>query len=371
MLCNKVSVHPRSAPGNHSGRARLFAVLCVFFAVRLPLGAQNAGRTFSAEETCRELGAELHWDPFFRSGVFTLDKDRLAFYSGAMGEEGPVLINGKEVVPVSLPYLTENGVMRFPENFVTPVKRALNRIPEENKARFRIAAIVIDPGHGGKDSGAVGSHVVDGKTVKSVEKDITLAVSKRLHSLLEAAYPGKRILLTRSGDVYLTLEDRVNVANSVPIGENEAIIYISIHANASLSGHARGYEVWYLTPEYRRTLINKENYSDSAEVIPILNAMLEEEFTRESTTMAQFILNRFTETFGRTIPSRGLKAENWYVVRNVRMPSVLVELGFVTSPEDARLMSDSGHLKKLSEALYKGVADFVGEFERYGGYTAP
>jgi N-acetylmuramoyl-L-alanine amidase len=217
----------------------------------------------------------------------------------------------------------------------------------------------------------VGNHTINGKSLKSVEKEITLEVSKGLYALLSSAYPDKRILMTRSGDTYPSLEDRVDIANSVSLKENEAIIYVSVHANASLNKSARGYEVWYLSPEYRRNLVDREKFTDSAEVGHIFNDMLEEEFTMESITIARFILNRFTEILGTSLPARGLKAENWYVVRNARMPSVLVELGFVTNPDDARLMADPGHLKKFSEALYKGISDFVAEFENSGGYIAP
>jgi N-acetylmuramoyl-L-alanine amidase len=202
-----------------------------------------------------------------------------------------------------------------------------------------------------------------------VEKDLTLTVSRHLHARLSAAYPDKRVLLTRQGDTYPTLEDRVAIANSVPLKENEAIVFISIHANASFNKAARGYEVWYLSPDYRRTVIDRSKYADSAEVIPILNAMLEEEFTTESIMIAQAILKQFEETLGKSVPSRGMKAEEWFVVRNARMPSVLVELGFVTNQEDALLMADEAYLRKLSEALYKGITDFVTIFERSGGFT--
>jgi N-acetylmuramoyl-L-alanine amidase len=346
-----------------------FLLFLFFLVYGQGLYGQNAG-TFSTEEACGKLGARLRWDPLFRSGVLTVQGHRLAFYSGTAGESGPALMDGKELISVALPYF-ENGNLRFPENFISPVKRIFDRYLGEDQTRFRIAAVIIDPGHGGKDSGAVGSHTAGGKTLKSVEKDITLNVSKELYTLLSSAYPDKRILMTRSGDTYPSLEERVNIANSVSLAENEAIIYVSIHANASLNKSARGYEVWYLSPEYRRTLVDGKQFADSAEVVHIFNDMLEEEFTMESVTIARFILNRFTEALGTDIPSRGLKAENWYVVRNARMPSVLVELGFVTNAEDARLMADRAHLKKFSGALYKGIADFIEEFENSGGYIAP
>ncbi|MDR2210273.1 MAG: N-acetylmuramoyl-L-alanine amidase [Spirochaetaceae bacterium] len=340
----------------------------VFFLV-LPLYAQDT-RTYSLDETLRELGTSLRWDPLLSTGVLSAGDHRLSFYAGAPEEQGLALLDGREVLTLFLPY-REGGNLRFPESFVHSVKQALTGVIAEEAIRFRVAAIIVDPGHGGKDPGAIGTHTIAGKTLKSVEKDITLAVSKGLAALLQSAYPEKRILLTRTGDTYPTLEDRVTIANTVPLRDNEAIIYISIHANASLNKTARGYEVWYLPPEARRELIDRDKYADSAEVIPILNAMLEEEFTSESTRIGRFILNRFQEILGSRIPARGLKAENWYVVRNARMPAVLVELGFVTNPDDAVLMADPGYLKLFSQGLYKGIADFVTEFEQSGGYIAP
>jgi N-acetylmuramoyl-L-alanine amidase len=334
------------------------------------LSAQNPEKSYSLDETLRETGAKLVWDPFFSSGILQSGDHRIKFYTALSGERGPVLLDGREILTLALPY-TGGGTLRFPETFVVSVKKAFSSAAEADKTRFRVAAIIVDPGHGGKDSGAVGTHTINGKTLKSVEKDITLAVSKELAARLGTAYPEKRILLTRTGDTYPTLEERVNIANTVALKDNEAIIYVSIHANASLNKTARGYEVWYLPPETRRELIDREKYADSKEVIPILNAMLEEEFTSESTRIGRFILNRFQEFLGNSIPSRGLKAENWYVVRNARMPAVLVELGFVSNPDDARLMADTSYLKRYSEALYKGIADFVAEFEQSGGYIAP
>jgi N-acetylmuramoyl-L-alanine amidase len=333
-----------------------------------------AHRVLSLEEALkglesRELGrAELRWDPFFCSGFLSAGNHYAAFISGATGETGPVLLDNREILSLPLPFM-DQGTLRFPEAFVSRIKSVFSRYAQEDYSRLRIAAIIVDPGHGGKDSGAIGEHVVEGKLLKSVEKDITLTVSRLLHSRLKAAYPDKRILLTREGDTFPSLEQRVDLANAVPLKENEAIIYISIHANASQNRQARGYEVWYLPPDYRRDLLDKSDYDDSA-VFSIKNTMLEEEFTTESILIARSILNSITESLGSKIPSRGLKAEKWFVVRNAQMPSVLVELGFVTNQADAILMNDAGYLKNLSEALYKGITDFVVLFERSGGFTA-
>ncbi|MDR1239704.1 MAG: N-acetylmuramoyl-L-alanine amidase [Treponema sp.] len=342
------------------------------------LPAPGGEKTLSLDETlaglaalpgARRQSAEFRWDPFFQNGTLALGDHFLSFAAGETGETGPALLDGRELLYAPLPRL-DAGSLVFPEAFVTAAKTAFSRAFEEDNSRFRIAAIIVDPGHGGKDSGAVGNFTIRGRALKSVEKDITLAVSRELHRLLSQAWPDKRIMLTREGDSYPTLEGRVDIANSVPLRENEAIIFISIHANASFNRQARGYEVWYLSPDYRRSVIDKSKFADSAEILPILNDMMEEEFTNESVMMAKSILDRLGEAVGNRMPSRGIKAEEWFVVRNARMPSVLVELGFVTNETDALLMADETYLKQTAGALYKGIADFVTAFERSGGFTA-
>jgi N-acetylmuramoyl-L-alanine amidase len=260
----------------------------------------------------------------------------------------------------------------FPEEFINLAEQVLFPRAEAPPVReegpsFRIAAIIVDPGHGGKDPGAIGRFSRGGSAWSSVEKDITLKVSRELHALLSRTYPDKRILLTRDRDVFPSLQERVDRANSVPLGEQEAVIFVSVHANASLNRQVRGFEVWYLDPNYRRELIDKSKYGESA---IILNSMLEEEFTTESILMGQNILSRMEEALGDLIPNRGLKAEKWFVVRNAQMPAVLVELAFVTNEEDALIMADEGYLKQFATAIYKGITDFVGAFERTGGFTA-
>jgi N-acetylmuramoyl-L-alanine amidase len=349
----------------------IFFVFLLSFPVFAQTPARSAG-TLGLEETLRALGgaAEFRWDPFFSTGVLSVGEHEAAFFSGMIGESGMVLLDHREILNLPLPYL-EKGNLRFPEIFVTQLKNTFSRYLEEDHTRFRIAAIIIDPGHGGRDSGASWEYTIRGKLMKSVEKDINLKVAKLLHASLSVAFPDKRLLLTRNADTTLSLEDRVVMANSVPLAGNEAAIYISVHANSSLSNkNARGYEVWYLTPSYRREVIDRSKYADSQEVIPILNSMLEEEMTTESILLANYILKRLGESVGTSSPNRGLKSYDWFVVKNAMMPSVLVEMGFVSNETDALLMNDETYLKKLSEALYKGISDFIALFERSGGLTA-
>ncbi|MDR0487746.1 MAG: N-acetylmuramoyl-L-alanine amidase, partial [Treponema sp.] len=148
------------------------------------------------------------------------------------------------------------------------------------------------------------------------------------------------------------------------VKENEAVIFISIHANWGGNPNARGYEVWHINSGYRRTLMDPSKYNYSPDIMAILNAMLEEEYTTESIILADSILQGLGQTLGSSVPSRGRKANDWFVVKNSRMPAVLVELGFVSNPQDVLLMTSDEGLQKLTEAVYKGVKNYIGIFER-------
>ncbi len=323
-----------------------------------PFAALHA-QTLNTEELLSKTGAEsLRWDPFFQSGTLLAANHYISFQTGVQGENSFAIVDGKDLFYLPSPYL-ENGILRFPEVFAEHLSLTLENARVIDQNSLRIAAVIIDPGHGGRDSGAVGNHVIDGKTVRLLEKDVVLQVSKDLRDLLLRVYPDKQIIMTRDNDTFPSLEDRVSEAHSVSLEENEAVVFVSVHANASFNKQARGYEVWYLSPEYRRTVIDTEAYDGSSEVLDILNSMMEEEFTTESILMAQAIMSRFDQDIGVYGPSRGIKAEEWFVVRNARMPSVLVELGFVSNLEDAKLLMDAEYLQKLSYAMYKGIEDFI------------
>jgi N-acetylmuramoyl-L-alanine amidase len=233
-----------------------------------------------------------------------------------------------------------------------------------------VAAILIDAGHGGKDSGAIGT-VLEGKTERQLlEKDVVLQVAKSVYALLRQHYPEKRMLLSRRDDTYLKLEERTELANEVPLEENEAIIFVSIHANAAFNRNAKGYEVWILPGDYRRELIDAAELDVEARpVAPILNVLLEEEYGIESGRLAKAVLDGFDRTVGDLTENRGIREESWFVVRKAKMPSVLIELGYLTNREEARLLSDPSYLQKLAQGIYTGILDFVGSFENTKGFT--
>ncbi|MBN1837938.1 MAG: N-acetylmuramoyl-L-alanine amidase [Spirochaetales bacterium] len=318
-----------------------------------------------------EVKGTLQWEPLTETGHIVLsgtgfgDKgDRVLFQVGSPW----LIVNFRDMINTG-PILRESGALVFPENTLA----ALSAYFGERSRRaslHRVAAILIDPGHGGKDSGAIGTYSVGKQELRLQEKDVVLDVSLRLYELLKAEYPDKRIELTREDDTYLKLEERTELANGIELKEQEAIIFVSVHANAAFNRKAKGYEVWVLPSDYRRTLIDPQALGEENRAIaPILNVLLEEEYSIESVTLARSVLGGFDELVGSFSPNRGIREESWFVVRKAMMPSILIELGYVTNQEEARLLGDPSYLQKLAQGIYTGIRRFVTSFESTKGFT--
>jgi N-acetylmuramoyl-L-alanine amidase len=326
-----------------------------------------AAPSLEAAKAAERLGARIAFDPLTGTGLIERSGLRASFAVGVP----MILLDWNEIIRVEAPRNGPEGLV-FPVSAVAAVESAFRIADAALKSHFSVAAILIDPGHGGKDPGAVGEHLAGGKRLRVVEKEIALAVANKLLASLRKRYPDRKILITRDGDSYPSLEDRVEMANAVELAANEAIIYVSIHANAAFNKNARGFEVWYLNPEYRRKLVEPgQPGGPGDDIAPILNAMLEEEFTTESIILARNIISSLQAGIGAESPNRGVKAEEWFVVRNARMPSVLVEMGYITNLEEARLLSSDDYLRRVSDSVYNGIVEFVGYFESMKGAPTP
>lgn len=322
------------------------------------VGGFSHGDT-SVATLAEALGLRLEWDPFRRIGVLHDGVDRLLFDP----DRGTVVYNHTSVVaPDGVAY--KDGTVVVSEKTEAFVRAHFAR--DVGLIGGRVAAIVLDPGHGGRDPGANHTQTIDGEDVYLVEKDIVLSVAQDLFERLKSRYPDRTLVITRDEDVYLKLEERVAIANEIEIDpEREIMLFVSIHANASLNAKTYGYEVWYLPTEYSRTdLVSTDEVGKAAtDVLPILNLMRDEEFSNESVRLAQSILDGFDGTVGDVSRNLGLKEEVWFVVRNAKMPSVLVELGYLTNQYEAGLFHDEAYLRKLTQGLYNGITDFVDDFE--------
>jgi N-acetylmuramoyl-L-alanine amidase len=316
--------------------------------------------TDSLPALLERLDGRLYWDPLREHGSIWRNGRSISFQVGSPW----LVLDFAEALYVGEVKRRE-GRIQFPPGVGDLIVAALTAPPEQPAGRS-IAAIFIDPGHGGKDPGTIGRIREDGETKQIFEKDIVLDVATRLHTLLSRAYPDKEVILSRANDVYISLEERTELANSVELEPDEAIIFVSLHANSSFNRDAQGFEVWYLPPDYRRKgLVSEEEVGvDDPDVLTVLNALREEELTIDSVLLAQNILRDLEDAVGDVSPNRGLKEESWYVVRNAKMPSVLVEVGFVSNSEELARLRRPAYLQRIANAIYSGVSTFVQSYQQ-------
>jgi N-acetylmuramoyl-L-alanine amidase len=221
--------------------------------------------------------------------------------------------------------------------------------------------VVIDPGHGGDNFGSVGP---SGYT----EKEFNLTVSRVLKQLLERQ--GVEAILTRNDDVFVDLETRTEVANSVG-----ADIFISMHANGYADGEANGFEVYFLSPaleDAARTVAAMEN-ADS-DIVPltvgeageelafILWDTAQNEFIVESSRLAQLVNEEMGERL--TIRNRGVKQAGFVVLAGVYLPAVLIETGFITNPREEDLLKDEAFQETVAQAIVQAILRFKQDYGR-------
>lgn len=175
--------------------------------------------------------------------------------------------------------------------------------------------IILDPGHGGKDPGAV--------VGSTSEKSITLKVTTLVKQKLEAA--GAQVKMTRTGDTYPSLQDRVDFTNA-----NFGEIFVSIHVNSASSTSAQGTETYY--------------------------AISTGDMYQEDIDLATFVNNQIVTNLN--MKNRGVKEQQYYVIRNTLIPAILVELGFLTNSEDRGKMTDDQYVELFAESIYKGISQY-------------
>ncbi len=329
----------------------IFSIVSVLFAVN----------DISLMDTAKKEGITLYWDSLSETGMLEKNGHQITFRK----DESIVMLDNVRFELTDAPELKNNKIY-VSKKFMNDADQMFK---ENNSTMFKVGAILVDAGHGGKDPGALKTYKINGKDVTIQEKDVNLKVARLLGERLKTAYPDKQIILTRNKDVFLTLQERTEIANNVKVKEDEAVLFISIHVNSSLNKTSSGYEVWYLSPGYRRTVLDKSSTDDKS-LFPILNSMLEEEYTTESIMIAKFIMDGLQSQIGNESKARGIKAEEWFVVKNSNMPSVLIELGFVSNEKEALLLNNDTYLKKAALGIYNGIAAFITHFERSKGFTS-
>jgi N-acetylmuramoyl-L-alanine amidase len=223
---------------------------------------------------------------------------------------------------------------------------------------LKIGRIVIDPGHGGHDNGTVGPHGLR-------EKDLVLDVGLRLQHLLETKTQAE-VVMTRSDDTFIPLEERTAIANS-----KGADLFLSIHANSSPEPSARGIETFYLnfTNDPHAIEVAARENAGSNESVHELQSLIKQialtEKVRESHEFAQSVQREVYSATGKgngLMQDRGVKKAPFVVLIGANMPSVLTEISFVSNPRDERLLRKPEYREKIAEALFRGVQRYTGNF---------
>jgi N-acetylmuramoyl-L-alanine amidase len=227
-----------------------------------------------------------------------------------------------------------------------------------------IKRIVIDPGHGGKDPGAIGPSGLR-------EKDVNLEISRILKGLLEDRL-GVEVILTREDDRFITLDERARVANQA-----SADLFLSIHCNAAPKGRrkAGGVETYFLSvakTDEARAVEARENASirfelddraayDFDDVSLILWDLAQNEFLKESQKLAEVIQGGLVGSV--EIQDRGIDQAGFFVLNGVYMPSVLIECAFISNVEEEAMLKTSQFRRRLAEGILRGVEAFKREQE--------
>lgn len=221
---------------------------------------------------------------------------------------------------------------------------------------LKIGRIVIDPGHGGHDTGTIGPTGL-------MEKDLCLDIALRLEKIIQQRLPGAEVVLTRSDDTFIPLEERTEIANRA-----KADLFISIHANSSQDHAARGVETYYLNLKGSAEAMEvaaRENASSQQgihDLQDLVKRITQTEKIDESKEFAQDVqgsLSQRIQKVNRTVKNRGIRKAPFVVLIGADMPSILTEISFLSNPSDEQLLKKPEHRQRVAEGIYQGVAAYL------------
>ncbi|MCM8813519.1 MAG: N-acetylmuramoyl-L-alanine amidase [Candidatus Omnitrophica bacterium] len=276
------------------------------------------------------------------------------WYGQVRDLRAPVLVRGGQtLVPVSL-------LQIFGQAAAAPAAAA-----DRDSRRVSLRSVVIDAGHGGHDPGALSSF-------GGAEKDIVFDIAVRVQK--ELSERGMTVVMVRSEDRFVPLEERYAIAN-----RSKADLFVSIHANSSRSAAAQGFEAYYLSDEYddfSKAVAERENAAlafeqGAAASLPDINAtlwdMMFSEYRIESIEIARSIAAEMKRML--KIPTRYIKGAKFVVLKGVRMPAILLEVGYLSNRYEAAQLKNPFYRQMLAEAIVAGIMNYRQRFEMTGGFS--
>ena len=309
----------------------------------------------------RELGGQEQWDPQTQVWRLTSGSHELR-----LSPQMPVALLDDSPHSLEAPPRMDQGRLLLPERLWTEhLSRWRAPAPPSSPAGSRLRLIVVDAGHGGHDPGASGRFGLK-------EKTVTLDVAQRLADLLRR--DGFHVILTRNDDRFIPLYGRPAIANRAG-----ADLFLSVHANASRSRTADGFEAYYLseaTDDNARALEAAENAALPEEVgeavssgsQAILWDLLYTEHRAESSELASYICRGMSGS-SLASKSRGIKSARFAVLKGARMPAVLVEVGFITHAGEEAHLRRPDYRQRVAEGIRRGVLAFRDEMGRKLAYA--
>ncbi len=312
----------------------------------------NGTMYLPAVNLCRINNVKFDFDAFTRTASLTQDNHVINLMAG----EKFVVIDGQKKILNAAPIFHEGMFLvsrRFKDELFDPLFK--KDLPGHEQVFFNFKKIVIDAGHGGNDPGAIGKSGLR-------EKDVNLDITTRLVKLLKQQ--GVEVVTTRSTDKFIPLEERAKIANKLG-----ADLFVSIHANANRARSLNGFEVYYLTPglsDWRRAQeIAKEinldidpQYlaQDSKTLRVILTDLYCTDSREESLRLGRVLCRQVTKELDTKV--LGVKTANFAVLREVYMPSVLIEVGFLSNGNEERLLKNNYYRQRMAELIFSGLKDY-------------
>jgi len=258
-----------------------------------------------------------------------------------------------------------------PPRLVLDFQRPTETPRERVQASAPLRVLVLDAGHGGHDSGAVGPGGL-------MEKEVVLDITRRVARLVEERLDVK-VRLSRDGDHFVPLRDRTSFAN-----RERADLFVSIHANAHRQSASEGVETYFLSSEatdnearqvaalengviqLEKTAPGGKNRADIVKTI--LWDLAQSEFQVESSRLAEIVQDSMTQSL--RIPTRGVKQAGFYVLGGAAMPAILVEIGFVTNRREEKKLKDTRYRDEIARAIYAGLAEYKRQWDARARATA-
>ncbi len=308
------------------------------------------------------------WDLVAKKAELIKGKDILAFY---VGMEYAVVNSRPE--RISYPAVFYEGAVVIPADFaaqritqILGLPKTAIRPPPKPAQKYTIRKVVVDAGHGGQDPGAIG---ITGLK----EKDVTLDMVRRIKDELSAS--GIDVILTRDRDKFVSLSERTRIAN-----DNDVDFFVSIHANANRSRNIRGFEVYYLSDAVDDTARATEAAENSFLKIDdssfyVRNTDLEAtvwdlvytENREESIELAKYIAKSVDNS--TSLKNRGIRSARFYVLKGAQMPSVLVEVGYISNAAEERNLKDKSYRQAEASAIARGILNYKKVYESTDGFT--